>query len=83
MKAVVAACQLELLIQVKIFGERRPSRMLHDYIRYYHEDRCHLGFQKNCPVRRTITARSGSEDRLMTPPRTGVLHDLYEWHEAV
>jgi hypothetical protein len=35
---------------VVVLGERHLRRMLYEYVEYSHEDRCHLGLEKDCPV---------------------------------
>jgi putative transposase len=42
----VESCQRDLLDQVIAFNEHHLTRLLSDYVRYYHEDRTHLGFEQ-------------------------------------
>jgi putative transposase len=46
-----------------------------EYIRYYHEDRTHLGLGKGTPDRRTRTLASG---RVLSHVRLGGLHHRYD-----
>ncbi|MGC1936491.1 MAG: hypothetical protein WA681_15860, partial [Candidatus Acidiferrales bacterium] len=50
------------------------KRLLADYVGYYHEDRTHLGFGKEIPVRRI---RSGATGRIISHDRLGGLHHRY------
>ncbi len=52
------------------------------YISYYHEDRCHLGLNKDTPKERPITPRPPSAAKVVAIPREGGLHHRYEWREA-
>jgi transposase InsO family protein len=47
------SCRWDLLDHVIVLNERHLKRLLAEYIRYYHEDRTHLGLQKGTPFRRT------------------------------
>ncbi len=52
----IVSCRRELLEHVVIFGERHLVRLVRDYLRYYHEDRCHLGLNKDTPYQETSHA---------------------------
>ncbi|HXF13380.1 MAG TPA: integrase core domain-containing protein [Terriglobales bacterium] len=53
----VQTCRRDLLDHVIPLDERHLKRLLSDYIRYYHDDRMHLGLRKETPVgRRRSTA---------------------------
>src|SRR3989454_6427155 len=41
----VGSCRRDLLDQVVILNERHLKRLMAEYVRYYHEDRTHLGRQ--------------------------------------
>jgi ribosomal protein L16/L10AE len=49
--------------------------LLSEYIRYYHEDRTHLGLGKGTPDGRTRTIASG---RVLSHVRLGGLHHRYD-----
>jgi len=55
--------------------ERHPKRRLSEYIRYYHEDRTHLGLGKGTPNGRTRSIGSG---RVLSHMRLGGLHHRYD-----
>jgi len=48
-----------------------------EYIRYYHEDRTHLGLAKDTPTGRPVEIRSGTEGTIHSVPRLGGLHHRY------
>ena len=78
----ILSCRQELLEHVVIFAERHLVRLVRDYIRYYHEDRCHLGLNKDTPYQRRITPRPSPTAKVVALPRVGGLHHRYEWREA-
>ena len=41
--------QTDLLDHVIVFNEAHARRLITDYLGYYHEDRCHLSLDKDCP----------------------------------
>jgi len=71
----VGSCRRELLDHVIALNERHLKRLLSDYVRYYHEDRTHLGLDKETPDYRTCSASMGS---VISWPRLGGLHHRYD-----
>jgi transposase InsO family protein len=67
---------------VIVFGESHLRRVLRDYFDYYHEDRTHLGLDKETPTERPVSNRASREAKLIEVPRVGGLHHRYEWSEA-
>ena len=45
----VESCRRDLLDHVIAINQRHLKRLLSDYVRYYHEDRTHLGLGKETP----------------------------------
>lgn len=78
----VLSVRQDLLNNVIVLSERHLRRMLNEYLLYYHEDRCHLGLAKDCPVRRRVTMRSGPKAKIIALPRVGGLHHRYECRAA-
>ena len=78
----VLSVRQDLLNNVVVLGERHLHRMLRKYIRYYHEDRCHLGLRKNSPRRRSVMTRPNTKAKVIALPRVGGLHHRYEWRAA-
>jgi len=71
----VGSCRREPLDPVIPLDERHLRRLLSDDVRYYHDDRTHLGLGKETPNSRT---RAGSYGRVISFPRVGGLHHRYE-----
>jgi putative transposase len=73
----VGSCRRDLLDHVIAFSERHLRRILSEYVRYYHDDRTHLGLQKETPGRRKTAVRIG-DHRVVSMPRLGGLHHRYD-----
>ena len=71
----VGSCRRELLDQVIPLNERHLKRLLSDYLCYYHDDRTHLGLDKQTPGRRALSVGSG---RVISLRRVGGLHHRYD-----
>jgi hypothetical protein len=71
-----------LLDHVVIFSEAHARRLLADYCRYYHQDRCHLGLDKDCPDPRPVQPRPPGNANVVALSRVGGLHHRYEWKQA-
>jgi transposase InsO family protein len=71
----VESCRRDLLDHVIAFNERHLKRLLANYVRYYHEDRTHLGLGKETPNCRAHSKASG---RVLSQERLGGLHHRYD-----
>jgi len=71
----VESCRHDLLDHIIAVNERHLKRLLSDYVRYYHEDRTHLGLAKQTPTQRSPATNRG---RVIALPRLGGLHHRYE-----
>jgi transposase InsO family protein len=71
----VESCRRDLLDHVIAFNERHLKCLLLEYVRYYHEDRTHLGLAKQTPAGRIRSMPSG---RVISYSRLGGLHHRYE-----
>ncbi len=63
----VESCRRDLLDHIIAVNERHLKRLLSEYVRYYHEDRTHLGLGKGTPNDRIRSVASGwvlSQERL-------------------
>jgi transposase InsO family protein len=78
----IGNCRREMLEHVVVLSERHLVRLVRLYIRYYHEDRCHLGLDKDTPDGRPVTPRRSPAAQVVALPRVGGLHHRYEWREA-
>ena len=71
----VESCRRDLLEHVIAGSERHLKRLLSDYVRYYHEDRTHLGLNKETPACRI---RSTDWGAVVSRARLGGLHHRYD-----
>src|SRR5271157_3197713 len=71
----VESCRRDLLDHVIAMNERHLKRLLSEYVRYYHEDRTHLGLGKGTPNRRRRSIASG---RVVSHERLAGLHHRYD-----
>jgi len=71
----VGSCRRDLLDHIIAANERHLKRLLSDYLRYYHEDRTHLGLRKETPISRI---RSAGHGRVVSHRRLGGLHHRYD-----
>lgn len=67
---------------VIVFSVDYIRGMLREYFKYYHEDRTHLGLDKETPMGRPISNRASPSEKLVELPRVGGLHHRYEWSKA-
>jgi hypothetical protein len=58
-----------------VVNERHLKRLLSEYVRYYHDDRTHLGLSKETPGGRVRAAAKG---RVVSHARLGGLHHRYD-----
>ena len=72
----------ELLDRVIVLGEAHARRLISDYLGYYHEDRCHLSLEKDCPEPRPVQERPPGDAEVVAIPRVGGIHHRYEWRDA-
>jgi putative transposase len=70
------------LDRVIVFNENHLRRILRAYFAYYHEDRTHLGLEKDAALERPITKRASPTDGIVALPRLGGLDHRYQWREA-
>ena len=71
----VESCRRDLLDHIIAVNECRLKRLLSEYLRYYHEDRTHLGLGKETPDSRIGSSGSG---RILSRQRLGGLHHRYD-----
>jgi putative transposase len=73
-RGAVGGCRRDLLDHIVALNERHLKRLLSEYVRYHHEDRKHLGLEKETPDRRIRSLASG---RILSQERLGGLHHRY------
>jgi transposase InsO family protein len=74
----VGSCRRDLLDHVIVVNERHLKRLMGEYVRYYHDDRTHLGLDKGTPDGREAASRSDVGSRIIAMPRLGGLHHRYD-----
>jgi putative transposase len=67
----VESCRRDMLDHVIAVSERHLERLLSEYVRYYHEDRTHLGLRKETLAGRTRAVAAG---RILSYERLGGMH---------
>jgi putative transposase len=55
-----------------------PPALMNEYVRYYHDDRTHLGLAKETPVGRTTAKGTPASGKIVSMPRLGGLHHRYD-----
>jgi len=78
----IGSLRRELLDHVVVLSQQHLIRLVRSYIRYYHEDRCHLGLDRDTPDRRQVTPRPSPNAKVVALSRVGGLHHRYVWREA-
>jgi len=73
----VGSCRQDLLDHVIVLNEQHLKRLLSEYVRYYHEDRTHLGLAKDTPIGRSIAICPVVGHKILSFPRLGGLHHRY------
>ena len=71
----IGSIRRECLDHMIILNEEHLRGVLSEYLRYYHDDRCHLALDRNAPNRREVEPRGSG--RVVSEPRVGGLHHRY------
>lgn len=74
----VGSVRRELLDHVVVMNELHLRRLLGEYVAYYHDDRTHLGLDKQTPSGRTRSAPLRTRANVVARRRLGGLHHRYE-----
>jgi transposase InsO family protein len=69
----------DLLDHIIPLNEDHLRRLLQEYLRYYHEDRTHLGLSKDSPKGRRVEPKPSEGSVMKAMPRCGGLHHRYTW----
>ena len=72
----------ELLDKIIVFNPTQLQRVITQFVSYYHEDRCHLGLEKDTPEFRVVTPKPSRSARVVALPRVGGMQHRYKWREA-
>jgi len=74
----VGNCRRDLLDHVIVLNERHLKRLMNEYVRYYHDDRTHLGLNKETPADRKNATETPVNTKVVSMPRIGGLHHRYD-----
>ncbi len=78
---LIGSIRRDCLDHVIVLSEHHLRLILKNYFEYYHQDRTHLGLEKDTPVVRAIQ-RTPTGGELIKLPRVGGLHHCYMWQKA-
>jgi len=73
----VGNCCRDLLDHIIVLNERHLKRLMIEYVRYYHDDRTHLGLSKQTPAGRKAVLVADLCSGVVAMPRLGGLHHRY------
>ena len=73
----IGSVRRDLLDHVIILNQQHLRRLLKEYVRYYDEDRTHLGLGKNTPGDRVAASTPADGHKVVSMPRLGGLHHRY------
>ncbi len=68
--------------RVIVVHEAHARRLLREYLAHYHDDRTHLGLNKDSPRGRPMDPHPGPGAQITAHPRMGGLHHRYAWKRA-
>jgi transposase InsO family protein len=74
----VGSCRRDLLDHVIVLNERHLKRLMAEYVRYYHDDRTHLGLDKQTPAGRKAATDTTSRAKVISIPGLGGLNHRYD-----
>ena len=77
----IGGLRRDCLDHIIALNERQLRRAIRSYIRYFHEDRTHLGLEKDTPIPRAVEPVDDGE--IVSSPRVGGLHHRYSREEAM
>jgi hypothetical protein len=75
---VIGNCRHDLFDLVIVLNERHLKWLMNEYPRYYHDDRTHLGLEKQTPAGRRAAVEKDSGRKVVSMPRLGGLHHRYD-----
>ena len=78
----VGSIRRDMLDHVIPLNERHLMRLSLEYVRYYHDDRTHIGLNKETPGARSVELRHDRSSGVRAEPRIGGLHHRYTWSVA-
>ena len=77
---LIGSIRRECLDHVLVLNESSLRRQIASYPTYYHDSRCHLGLDKDCPNTREV--QPPERGNVVEIPQVGGLHHRYERQAA-
>jgi putative transposase len=71
-------CRRDLLDYVIVLNKRHLKCLMNEYVLYFHDDRAHLGLDKQTSVGRVAAKGTNVGSEVASIPRLGGLHHRYE-----
>lgn len=78
---LIGSIRCDCLDHMIVLNEGHLKRILTEYLEYYHQDRTHLGLDKETPSGRSVMKKP-ENGQLIAFSRLGGLHHQYEWQDA-
>jgi len=78
-RALRGNCRRDLLDRVIVLKRAALRRRMTVYVRYYHDDRTHLGLEKQTPATRLAVRSENQMGRLTSMPKLGGRHHRYDF----
>jgi putative transposase len=79
---LVGTVRRELLEHAIVLDDWHLRRLLGEYLAYYHEDRTHLGIDKDAPLAHPIERHPAGSAVVHARRRVGGLYHRYSWRAA-
>ena len=81
MERIIGSIRRDCFDHMIILNDDHLKDILPEYFKYYHEDRTHLGLEKETPSARPVQEKI-ENGKMIALPRLGRLHHRYEWREV-
>ncbi len=78
---LIGSIRRDCLDHMIVLNEGHLKRILTEYFEYYHQDRTHLGLNKEIPSGRSVLKKPENINPIAFL-RLGGLHHRYEWRDA-
>lgn len=78
---IIGSIRKDCVNHLVALNEEHLKCRLSEYFKYYHEDRTHLGLDKDSPIGRPVQKKPES-GKVIALRRVGGLHHRYEWRKA-
>jgi hypothetical protein len=78
---IIGSIRGDCLNHLIVLNDNHLKSIISDYLEYYHQDRTHLGLEKETPSGRQTQVKP-TNGKLIKFLRVGGLHNRYHWKEA-